>query len=110
MSIFGTVLIVVGLFFTAFSALGLLRLPDFFTRVHAVSKNETLGITLLLLGLIAHEGASLVSLKLALIAVFVFIANPVGAHVLTRAALRSGLMPWTRETKPATESRGGEAD
>ena len=106
MSILGTVLIVVGLFFTAFSALGLVRLPDFFTRVHAVSKNETLGITLLLLGLIAHEGASLVSLKLALIAVFVFIANPVGAHVLTRAALRSGLMPWTRGATPAPKGDG----
>ena len=96
MSIAGNVLIGLGLAFMVITALGLLRLPDFFTRVHAVSKSETLGIALMLLGLILHEGATLVSLKLALILVFVAIANPVGAHLLTRAALRTGQMPWRR--------------
>ena len=96
MSIAGNVLIGLGLAFMVITALGLLRLPDFFARVHAVSKSETLGIALMLLGLILHEGATLVSLKLALILVFVAIANPVGAHLLTRAALRTGQMPWRR--------------
>ena len=97
MSVAGSVLIGAGLGFMALTALGLLRLPDFFSRVHAVSKSETLGIALVLLGLILHEGASLVSLKLALVMVFVAIANPVGAHVLTRAAVRTGLMPWRKD-------------
>ena len=78
------------------TALGMIRLPDFYSRVHAVSKSETLGIALVLLGLILHEGATLVSLKIGLILVFVAVANPVGAHLLTRAALRTGQMPWRR--------------
>ena len=64
--------------------------------MHAVSKSEALGITLLLLGIILHEGATLVSLKIGLILLFVAIANPVGAHLLTRAALRTGQMPWRK--------------
>jgi multicomponent Na+:H+ antiporter subunit G len=96
MSIAGSVLIGLGLAFMVITALGMMRLPDFYSRVHAVSKSETLGIALVLLGLILHEGATLVSLKLALILVFVAIANPVGAHLLTRAALRTGQSPWKR--------------
>lgn len=99
MSIAGDVLIIMGLVFMVITALGLVRLPDFFSRVHAVSKSETLGITLLLLGLILHEGPTLLSLKFALILVFVAIANPVGAHLLTRAALRTGQMPWQKEER-----------
>lgn len=97
MSLAGSVLICAGLVLMALTALGLVRLPDFFSRVHSVSKSETLGISLLLIGLALHEGITLVSLKLLLILVFVAIANPVGAHVLTRAAIRSGLLPWRRE-------------
>ena len=96
MSIAGTVLIGLGLAFMVITALGMIRLPDFYSRVHAVSKSETLGIALVLLGLILHEGATLVSLKIGLILVFVALANPVGAHLLTRAALRTGEMPWRR--------------
>lgn len=97
MSILGAVILSIGLFFMAVTAVGLLRLPDFFTRVHAVSKSETLGIALVLIGLTLHEGTTLVSLKLLLVMIFVGFANPVGAHVLTRAAIRAGLMPWRRE-------------
>ena len=96
MSAAGTVLIVAGLFFIAVSALGLLRMPDFYTRVHAVSKSDTLGVALVLGGLALHEGATLVSLKLVLILLFIGMANPVAAHVLARSALQSGLAPWRR--------------
>ena len=96
MSVAGNVLIGLGLAFMVIAALGMIRLPDFFSRVHAVSKSETLGIALVLLGLMFHEGATMVSLKLGLVLVFVAIANPVGAHLLTRAALRTGEMPWRR--------------
>ncbi len=96
MSIAGSVLIALGLAFMVITALGMIRLPDFYARVHAVSKSETLGIALVLLGLILHEGATLVSLKIGLVLVFVAVANPVGAHLLTRAALRTGQLPWRR--------------
>ncbi len=101
MSVAGTVLLGLGLFFMAVTAIGLVRLPDFFSRVHSVSKSETLGIALVLLGLIAHQGFDQISLKLGLIALFVLITNPVAAHVLTRSAVRSGLMPWRRPRPPA---------
>jgi len=104
-SILGAVTLSIGLFFMAVTAVGLLRLPDFFTRVHAVSKSETLGIALVLIGLTLHEGTTLVSLKLLLVMIFVGFANPVGAHVLTRAAIRTGLMPWRRE---ANQPEAGE--
>ena len=97
MSIAGTVLMTIGVVLMAITALGLLRLPDFFSRLHSVSKSETLGIALLLLGLMFHEGGTLVSLKLGLILLFVTIANPVAAHVLSRAAVRTGLLPWRRD-------------
>ena len=96
MSIAGDILIVGGLIFLALTTLGLLRLPDFFTRVHSVSKSETLGIALVLAGLILHAGLSLIGLKLGLVLLFTVIANPVGAHVLTRSAIRTGVRPWTR--------------
>ena len=100
MSVAGTVLLGLGLFFMAVTAIGLVRLPDFFSRVHSVSKSETLGIALVLLGLIAHQGFDQISLKLGLIALFVLITNPVAAHVLTRSAVRSGLMPLRRPRPP----------
>ena len=96
MIIAGNVFMGLGFAFMVITALGMVRLPDFFARVHAVSKSETLGITLLLFGIILHEGTTLVSLKIGLILVFVAIAKPVGAHLLTRAALRTGQMPWRK--------------
>ena len=87
----------------AVTAIGLIRLPGFFARVHAVSKTETMGIALILLGLMVHEGLSLITIKLGLIALFVAIANPVGAHLLTRAAIRTGIMPWRRGGPPDKE-------
>ena len=89
MSIAAAVLITAGLLLIAATAIGLLRLPDFFSRVHAVSKAETLGIALVLAGLAVSEGISLTSVKLLLVIAFVGIANPIGAHLLTRSALRA---------------------
>ncbi len=96
MTTVGLAFLSAGLFFLLVSAVGLLRLPDFFTRVHAVSKSETMGIALVLVGLMFYQGFNLISLKFALIVLFVVIANPVGAHLLTRAAVRTGVLPWRR--------------
>ena len=110
MSILGAVTLSIGLFFMAVTAVGLLRLPDFFTRVHAVSKSETLGIALVLGGLMIHDGVSLVSFKLALIVVFVAIANPVAAHLLTRAAVRTGILPVSRPPAFASDPNAPPAN
>lgn len=97
-------LFVGGGFFLIVSALGLLRLPDFFTRAHAVGKSETLGALLVLTGLAFHNGFALESAKLFLILLFVGVTNPTAIHILSRAALRSGATIWTREGK-AVEGR-----
>ena len=113
MSTFALIVMSFGLFFLAVTVIGLIRLPGFFARVHAVSKSETLGLTLVFLGLMIHEGSTLVSLKYALIIVFVTLANPVGAHVLTRAAVRTGVLPpRSRPSEPQpgpSTELGGEA-
>lgn len=101
MAIAGDLLLLGGVFFIAVTAVGLLRLPDFYSRVHAVSKTETLGLGLLLLGLVIHEGLSLLGIKMALILVFAVLTNPLAAHLLSRAAIRRGVEAWTPGTADA---------
>lgn len=103
MTILGIILMASGMFFLAVSGLGILRFPDFYTRTHAVTKSETLGSLLLLLGLACYNGLELSSLKLLLIPVFIFIANPTASHALARAAARSGLEPWVLAEDKDTE-------
>lgn len=95
--------IVAGSFFMMIGSIGVIRLPDFFTRAHATSKSDTLGIMLIILGLMVYEGFCLNSLKLLIIFVFVAIANPVGAHALARAALSFGIKPWFKKDKEKEE-------
>lgn len=89
-----------GLFFHAVAALGVVRMPDFYTRLHAVGKAETLGVLLTLLALAVWTGPSLTAVKVGFVAVFLFLANPTSTHAIGRAALRSGLVPWRREPRP----------
>jgi multicomponent Na+:H+ antiporter subunit G len=83
-----------GGFFLLVSSIGLLRLPDFYCRAHAVGKAETLGSMLVLGGLAAHNGANLTSFKILLILGIIFITNPTATHALMRAAFRSGVALW----------------
>ena len=87
-------LLVVGLLFILAGVLGILRLPDFYTRLHAMGKCDTLGVTLVLFALAIYAGASLVTVKVLLLSVFIGLANPVATHALGRAAMKSGLEPW----------------
>lgn len=88
--------VIAGAFFMLVGSIGIVRLPDFFSRTHATSKSDTLGIMLVLGGLALYEGASLNSVKLVIAIVFVALAYPVGAHALAKAAFRHGLKPWFR--------------
>jgi multicomponent Na+:H+ antiporter subunit G len=88
-----------GLFFHAVAALGVMRLPDFYTRLHAVSKAETLGVVLTMSALVLSAGATVLAMKLVLVAVFLFLANPTSTHAIARAALRTELRPWRRATR-----------
>jgi len=78
-------------------SIGLVRFPDFYTRMHATGKSDTLAVLFCLFGVAIYHGLTLDSIKLVLIAVFVFIANPTGTHSICRAAFRCNIKPWTRK-------------
>lgn len=90
-------LILVGLCFLFVAAVGVLRLPDVFTRAHAVSLTDSLGAFFVLGGLAVYQGFSTNFVKLLIVLVLLYLLNPVIAHATVRAALRSGLKPWSRE-------------
>ncbi len=104
-SIIAIILILLGLFFFFAGTVGILRLPDFYTRLHAAGKCDSLAATLMIFGIAIYNlqpftfGALLVSFKLLLVALFVFIANPTATHAITEAALVLGVKPWKRTEK-----------
>ncbi|MCZ6872198.1 MAG: monovalent cation/H(+) antiporter subunit G [bacterium] len=97
MTLLADLLVIIGLLFILAGVVGILRLPDFYTRLHAMGKCDTLGVALVLIGLALHAGISLYSVKILLISVFIALANPTATHALARAALKSGLVPWLRK-------------
>lgn len=92
------IFIIIGSFLILVSSIGLIRMPGFYTRIHAAGKTDTLGQILILFGLMLYAGFSLTSLKLLFIIGFVFIANPTATHALAQAAYRMGI-PWWRKKK-----------
>ncbi len=85
--------IVAGGFFCVVGALGLLRMPDFFTRMHAASVTDTIGAGLLQKGLMLQAGLTLVTVKLLFLAVLIFFTSPTATHALAKAAMARGLQP-----------------
>lgn len=74
-------------------AFGIIRLPDFWARIHAAGMIDTLGSALILVGMMLQAGPTLVTLKLLLIGLFLFIAGPTAAHAISNAAWVAGLKP-----------------
>jgi len=91
-----------GLFFFTGGAVGILRFPDFYSRLHPAGKLDTLGLLLAMLALALfnlHQfnlGTLLTSLKIILIVVFVFLASPTATHAIVDAGVRADLAPWTK--------------
>jgi len=86
-------LICAGVFFLLVGSIGLIRLPDFYSRSHATGKADTLGILLILSGFIMFEGLTLNSAKMLIILAFVALTNPTATHALARAAFFFGVKP-----------------
>jgi multicomponent Na+:H+ antiporter subunit G len=84
-----------GLFFAVVAAVGLLRLPDLYTRSHSASKSDTLGAVLTLGAVALAFGSDVSTIKTLLLLVFMFITNPTAAHAIARAAAEEGIEPWT---------------
>ncbi len=96
--------LVVGTIFSVIGAIGLLRLPDFYTRVHAVGVTDTMGALLILLGCGFQAGFSLISVKLLTVWAFIYLTGPAATHALAKAAYASGL-----KVLGGAEDRSGRA-
>jgi len=110
MNIIVTILLITGLFFFTGGSVGILRFPDFYTRLHPAGKCDTMGLlfTLSAMALYTlHEfslHAALTGFKIMLIVVFVFITSPTATHAIVDAGVRAGLSPWVKKAQ-AEEDR-----
>lgn len=86
-------LLLTGSFFVFTGAVGLLRLPSFFTRMHGAGVTDTLGAGLMLVGMLLQSGSWIVGAKLILIFLLMVITGPTATHALAKAALHGGLKP-----------------
>jgi len=104
-------LTVAGLFFFFATTIGVLRFPDFYTRMHAAGKGDTLSSLLILLALAIYNlhhisGANiLVAIKIIFILLFIFLASPTATHAIIDAGYESEVKPWEKE-----HGHGGEDD
>ena len=100
-----SVLIIGGFVFFLGGSIGMIRLPDFYSRLHAAGMLDTMGLFLSMGGLalyVIHDfsmGNFLSALKIILIVVFVFITSPTATHAIVDAGVRAGMKPWTKENK-----------
>lgn len=101
-NVVGAVFLLAGLVFFTGGTVGILRFPDFYSRLHPAGKLDTMGILLTLFGLVLHivQAFSLSSLltgfKVMLIVVFIFLASPTATHAIVDAGMRAGLEPWKK--------------
>lgn len=112
LDVLGFVLLLAGGLLALVGGTGLLRFPDFYSRLHAASVTETLALTLIILGLLTQAGFSIVALKLLLIFVFMVLTGPVATHALARAARHGRLSPHldSQRGEPALERQSGSED
>ncbi len=94
----------IGAFFFLVGTIGILRLPDFYTRTHAATKCDTLGAGSILVALAIYTGLEFDAFKILAIAAFILLTSPTAGHALARAAFRTGLTPWTRTFKGGAKS------
>jgi len=102
----GWLFIVGGGVFLVIGALGLNRMPDVFTRMHATSVSDTFGAALMLFGMMVQAGISLVGAKLLFILLFLLFTAPVATHALARAALIAGVKPVLAPDSPVKVDDG----
>ena len=90
------VLLLTGAFFMLAGTIGFVRFPDFYSRMHATGKCDTLGEGLMLVALIVYGGATFVSVKILFLIMFILLANPTSTHAIAKAAYDVGLEPWRK--------------
>lgn len=87
------ILLCLGGIFVLIGGIGALRLPNFYTRLHAASLTETMATIMIFVGMILQAGLSLAAIKLATIMVFLLLTAPTASYALANAALQSGMRP-----------------
>ncbi|MFN3535260.1 MAG: monovalent cation/H(+) antiporter subunit G [Desulfatiglandales bacterium] len=98
-----SLLIILGMVFLLGGSVGILRLPDFYTRMHPAGKLDSMGSLLVNLGVAIYVALDfnlanlLTSIKVLLIAVFIYLSSPTATHCIVDAAIRAGLEPWKKE-------------
>ena len=103
MTIIATLLLAVGLIFFLGGAVGIIRFPDFYSRLHPAGKLDTAGLATTMGALALYTASSftladlITALKILLIFVFVFITSPTATHAIIDAGVRAGLTPWRKE-------------
>ncbi len=97
--------LVAGVLFGVTAGIGLLRLPDLFTRMHAAGIGDTLAAALVVLGLTLQAGLTINLIKLALIMVFILLTSPTSTHALAKAALHGGVKPLLDSGKDDPSSK-----
>ena len=103
MNIVVIILLTIGFFFFITTTIGIIRFPDFYSRMHAAGKGDISSSFLMALGLALYNlhhlsaGTILVSLKIVLIAVFIFLASPTATHAILAAGFEAGVKPWTKD-------------
>ncbi len=95
--------LLLGSIFLIIGGIGIHRFPDLFTRFHAASITDTLGAGFILLGLMIAAGMTLVTVKLLMILIFIFITSPSSTHALAKAAIHGGLKPKLDDQKDNQE-------
>jgi multicomponent Na+:H+ antiporter subunit G len=86
--------------FVITGGVGILRMPDVYTRAHAASLTDMAGAGLMLIGLMAQAGATLLTVKLIFVLVFLWATSPVSTHALINAAFSAGLEPILPDKAP----------
>ena len=111
MTLLSLLLIALGIFFFFAGAVGVIRFPDFYSRLHPAGMIDSMGLLLSMSGLalyvLCHHGLSgthvLTAIKIMLIVIFVYITSPTATHAIVDAGIRAGLAPWTKKKNGGTD-------
>lgn len=95
--VMGAICVLMGIPFFLTGTLGLLRLPDIYTRLHALTKADNVGLGFIILGLAIQSGSWLEVARLFLIWFLVLLASATSCHLIAQAAFEKKIKPWTKE-------------
>jgi len=103
MNILSVIFLILGLFFFLGGAVGIIRFPDFYSRLHPAGKLDTAGLLFSMGGMALYTaqdftlGSVLTAIKIMMIVVFIFLTSPTATHAIIDAGFTAGLSPWTKD-------------